>query len=109
MIMAFTHTIKSTGGAIDNTTPEMTSPRRLVAMTVHVSAAPTTADTFTLRLDSNHGSEFDTTLYSIVPSAGGTTDILKSDFNLPMAVGDALRVTFANSDHRTLGIQLILE
>lgn len=107
--MAFVHTIKSEGGAIDYTTPALTSDRRLVALTVHVNVAPTTGDTFSVILDSRHGADYDTTLYSIVLSTASTVNVLKSDFNLPMTVGDALRVTFTNTDMRVFGIQLILE
>jgi hypothetical protein len=107
--MAFVHTIKSEGGAINYTTPTMTSDRRLVALTVRVNVAPTTGDTFSVILDSKHGADYDTTLYSIVLSTASTANILKSDFNLPLSVGDALRVTFTNTDMRVFGIQLILE
>ena len=107
--MAFVHTIKSEGGAINYTTPTMTSDRRLVALTVHVNTAPTTADVFSLVLDSRHGADYDTTLYSITLSTASTVNILKSDFNLPLTVGDALRVTFTNTDMRVFGLQLILE
>jgi hypothetical protein len=107
--MAFVHTIKAEGGAINYTTPAMTSDRRLVAMTVRVNVAPTTGDVFSVILDSKHGAEYDATLYSITLSSASTANILKSDFNLPLSVGDALRVTFLNTDGRTFGIQLILE
>jgi len=107
--MAFVHTIKSEGGAINDTMPALTSDRKLVALTVHVNTAPTTADVFSVILDSRHGAEYDTTLYSITLSAASTVNILKSDFNLPLTVGDALRVTFTNTDMRVFGIQLILE
>jgi hypothetical protein len=87
----------------------MTSDRRLVALTVHVNTAPTTGDVFSVILDSRHGAEYDTTLYSITLSSASTVNVLKSDFNLPLTVGDALRVTFTNTDGRVFGIQLIME
>jgi hypothetical protein len=107
--MAFVHTIKAEGSAVNYTTPAMTSNTRFVALTVHVDVAPTTADVFSVILDSRHGAEFDTTLYSITLSTASTVNVLKSDFNLPLVVGDKLRVTFANTDKRTFGVQLITE
>lgn len=105
----FRHTILSEGAAIDDMTPALTSERRLIAMTVHVSAAPTTGENFVLELVSELGDDWSTTLYSLDLSTGSTTDILKSDFNLPLLVGDALRVTYANTDGNTIGIQLLLD
>lgn len=107
--MAFVHTIKSTGGAINDTMPALTSERQLVAMTVHVDVACVTGDTFALTLDSRLGGDYDTVLYSIVLSTASTVNILKSDFNLPLLPGDSLRTTFTNTDMRTFGIQLIME
>jgi hypothetical protein len=107
--MAFRHTIKSEGAAIDDTMPALTTPRKLVAFTLHASAAPTTGDVLYVRLKSALGAAYDAVLYSLNLSTASTTDILKSDFELPLFDGDAIQVEFANSDGNTFGIQVILE
>ena len=107
--MAFRHTILSEGGAIDDTMPVVTSGRRLVGLLLHASAAPSTADVLYVNLNSNLGEEHDVLLYSLTLSTGSTTDILKTDFNLPLFEGDAIRVRFANTDANTFGIQLIMD
>jgi hypothetical protein len=107
--MAFRHTIQSAGVPIADLMPALTTERRLTGLTLHADVAATTGDVFYLRLISGLGDEFDTVLYSITLSTASTTDIAKTDFNLPMFVGDALRVDFTNTDGRTYGISLILE
>lgn len=103
------HNIVSTGNAIDHTTPEFTSDRRLIGMTAHVSAAPTTSEYMTLTLLSVFGPEFDTVLYRLDLSAASTTDVLWTDANLPLRTGDALRLAYANSNRNTIGIRLLLD
>jgi len=105
----FRERVYSDGAAIDTTMPPVLSNRRLVAMTLHADAAPTTSETFTVTLLSVFGSAFDTVLYSLDLSGIGVTDIAKTDFDLPLIVGDALRVQYANTDANTFGIQLIME
>ena len=109
--MAYVHRIYSEGGAIDNTMPALTTQRKLVGFTLHASAAPTTADVLYVTLKSGAGELFDTVLYSLTLSTGSTTDIIQSgdDFNVPLFVGDAVRVQYLNTDQRKYGIQLIME
>jgi hypothetical protein len=78
-------------------------------MTVHVGSVPGTSELFTVTLDSKHGAEYDTVLYSLDLNAGSTVNILKTDFNLPLDVGDALVVIYPNVSAVTIGAQLILE
>ena len=96
-------------GAISSVTDAFTSERRLLGVTVHFSAAPTTSEYLTVSLDSADGPEYDVVIYRIDPAAASTTDIVYTDANLPLVVGDALRVVYANSDARTVGIRLVLE
>lgn len=105
----YRHLILSEGGAIDDTMPAVTSERRLVGMTVHVSAAPTTSENFVVTLLSSLGEEYSTVLYTLDLSTGSTTDVLYTDFNLPLFSGDAVRTTYTNTDAGTIGVQLILE
>lgn len=105
----FVHTIQSVGGAISDTMPALTSQRVFRGFTLHASAAPTTADVFTVTLDSVHGAAFDVVLYSLTLSTGSTVNIVKTDYDLPLGVGDSLRTAFTNTDVGTFGIQLIME
>jgi len=109
--MAFRHIIKSEGAAIDDTMPALTTPRRLVAFTLHASAAPTTADVLYVRLKNGLGEEYDVILYSLTLSTTGTTDIVRCGdlFGVPLFEGDAIQVEYANTDANTIGIQLIFE
>ena len=106
---AYRHIILSEGGAISDTMPVLTSARRLVGMTLHASAAPTTSENFVVRLVSALGEEYGAVLYSLDLAADSTTDVLYTEFNLPMVPGDALRTTYTNTDVNTIGVQLIME
>jgi hypothetical protein len=82
---------------------------KLKAMTTHVSAAPTTSENLTLTLISSHaGSAFDTVIYTIDLAAASTVDDVNTNIDLPLVKGDALKLTYPNTDGGTLGIQVIL-
>lgn len=96
------------GGAIAHTFGPVTSPVRLRELRVHLSAAPTTAGSFTLTLDSVDGAAYDLLLYTLDPSVSSTTDVLEDGFDVLLLTGDALKVAYANADGRTIGVQLLL-
>lgn len=102
-----THTIEAVGGAINDTTGPVTGLTYCDGMTLHVSAAPTTSENFTVTLDSANGGNFDTVLYKIDLSAAATTDVFWTE-TFPLLPGDALRTSFANTDGRTIGITFFL-
>jgi len=81
----------------------------LKELRIHVSAAPTTAGSFTVRLDSVEGAAHDLLIYSIDLSTASTTDVFNNDLELLLVPGDALDVAYANADGRTIGVQLIFE
>lgn len=101
--------ISSTGiGAISETavTP-VGRDYRLMSISCHFSAAPTTSENFTITLDANAGPAYDTLLYSLDPSAGATTDILwQPDEELLLSGNDAVDVAFANTDNVTWAVQI---
>lgn len=105
----YAHRILATGGPISDVMPAVTSERRLTGFTAHLSAAPTTSEYLTVTLDSIAGAEYDTVVYKADLAAASTTDIVYTDANLPLMIGDTLRVTYANSNTRTIGLTLILE
>lgn len=80
---------------------------RLVSVSCNFNAAPTTAENFTVTLDSNAGAIYDLLLYSLDPSAGATSDILwQPDEEIILEGGDAIDVQFDNTDARNYGAQI---
>ena len=79
----------------------------LESITCHFSAAPTTSEVLTVKLDALAGAAYDTVLYSINPSTGGTTDILwQPSQPLHFSGGDVIAVAYPNTDTRTYGVQI---
>jgi len=76
---------------------------------IHISAAPTTAGSFTLTLNSVDGADHNLVVYSIDPSTASTTDVFNNDLDLLLLAGDALNIAYANADGRTIGVQMIFE
>jgi hypothetical protein len=75
------------------------------SVTCKLSAAPTTAGTLAVTLDSGLGSDYDVTLYSVDPSVGATTSVVWVPTSpMYLDAGDAVRVTYANTDMRTCGV-----
>ena len=75
------------------------------SVTVKLSSAPTTAGTLTVLLDSGLGGDYDVTLYSVDPSVGATTSIVWAPTSpLYLDTGDAVKVSYANTDMRTCGV-----
>lgn len=95
------------GGAIAHTFGPVTSPIRLRELRAHVSAAPTTAGSFTVTLDSVDGAAYDLLLYTIDLSVASTVNLLVDDFDVLLFTGDVLAVAYANADGRTIGVQMI--
>jgi len=80
---------------------------RLISVSCNFSAAPTTSENFTVELDANAGVIYNLLLYSLDPSAAATTDILwQPDEEIILEGGDAIDVTFANTDARNYGAQI---
>ena len=94
---------------LNYTTPAMEQERTLVALYVHLDAAATTSENLVLTLDSHLGADYDTVLYTLDLAAGSTVDIASLDINAPLAVGDALRLTYTNTDNVTLAYQIVIE
>jgi len=80
---------------------------RLISVSCNFSAAPTTSENFTVELDANAGAIYNLLLYSLDPSAAATSDILwQPDEEIILEGGDAIDVTFANTDARNYGAQI---
>ena len=104
------HRIYADGVAINDTTGALTGTTCLDALLVHVSAAPTTSEYFTVKVASAQSTAFDTVLYKLDLSAASTTDIVLTgaDLGVPLVAGDALLTTYANTDKRRIGITYLL-
>ncbi len=72
---------------------------------IHWDSAPTTAENIVLTIDSARGSAYDIVVMTqpIVP----LTDFLWiPDYNLTLNIDDIIVATFANTDLRTLGVEM---
>lgn len=70
---------------------------------------PTTSENFVITLDANDGAQFDTILASEDMSEDSTIDL---DYTPPEGprlceAGDAIKVTWANSEGRTYGLRIV--
>jgi hypothetical protein len=100
--------VTSEGAVVDLATAAMTSAgQHLQSILVHIDTAPTTAGTLTVTLDSGRGSSYDTIVYA--RDLLGVTDIAYTGIDFPLDVGDRLRASYANANHRTIGVRLVLE
>ena len=80
---------------------------RVTAVTLHLDAAPTTSEAFTITINAQAGAAYDTLAYSIDLSAGSVTDVLwQPDEFLYLIAGDALDVAYTNTDADTFGLQV---
>jgi hypothetical protein len=97
-----------TGAAALNTTSSaLTCEETLTAILIHVGVAPVTSENLVITLDSVDGAAYDTVL--LTHDLVGVTDLAYTDIDLPLHVGDALKVTYTNTDTRTVGVRLVLE
>lgn len=106
----FFNRVESEGNPIDTTFNPVTSNNmKLKALTVKVDVAPTTSENLVLTLRSGQGgTNLDVVLYSLDLSLASTTDDVNTDINLPLANGDTLQITYANTDQRVIGAQVIM-
>lgn len=108
--MAVLRTHEASGGAINlaHAVP-VGQTYEVMSVTVKLSAAPTTAGTLAVTLDSALGAEYDATLYSVDPSVASVTSVVwVPAARLLLAGGDAVRVTYTNADKRTCGVAITL-
>ncbi len=94
--------------AIASTTQAADQAQCFVSLTLNLSAAPTTSENFVITLDSRLGVTYDTVLYSQDLSVGSVTDLVLSqdDIDIVLFRGDALAVTWTNTDGRTWGMEV---
>lgn len=97
----------ATGSAAINTTTAIAAEFKLIAVTVHFSAAPTTSESLTVTLDATSGAAYDTILYAQNPSLSAATDLVFTpDSELKFKANDEIKVAFTNTDARTYGLSI---
>ena len=84
---------------------------RMHHVTAHLSAAPTTSESYTITLDADAGVAFDTLVYSSDLSATSATDVVwyPDGWEWLLSGGDQIEIDFANSDTATIGVELTIE
>jgi len=79
---------------------------RVVSVTLKMSAAPTTSQSFTITLNAAAGTAYDILLYTLDLSISGVTMLMwQPDQELWLAIGDSIDVAYTNTDTRTYGVQ----
>lgn len=104
----------ATGAAAINHTLTVPSGKVLLLrrLTLHMSAAPVASENFVVKIDSDLGAGYDTTLYSLDLSTGSTTDVLLTDEEfgeLEFVEGEVVTVTYTNTNTNTWGLTAIFE
>ena len=80
---------------------------QLISVSCNFATAPTTAEDFTITLDSGAGAPYDLRLYTVDPGTTSTSDILwQPDQELYLENGDAILVEYDNTDGRLHGTQI---
>jgi len=99
--------LNATGAVALNATTAIAAEFRLIQVTCHFSAAPTTSENFVVKLDATAGATYDTTLFTTNPSLSAATDLVFiPDSDLKFKSGDEIVVTFTNTDTRTYGLSV---
>lgn len=102
--------VSGTGiGAIPDTTAS-TKRFRLICVTCHLDAAPTTSEDFVVTLDALDGAAYDTVLMSVDPSLVSATDVVYiPDGDLIVEAGDQIAIAYTNTDGNTYGTRIVIE
>lgn len=83
---------------------------RLLRLELHLSAAPTTSQNFTITRDSKKKTAYDVNYYTRDLSVGSVTDLVipyGDGYEFPAK--DEIDVAYTNTDARTWGIRVVLE
>lgn len=96
-------------GAMSETFSNRVHGKYLTEIRLHLSLAASTVEDFTVDLDSGAGSEYDVNIYT---KAMSTVKDVVYTFNRPVRMtnaGDKIVCTYANSDSRTWGLEIVYE
>lgn len=103
-------------GAIDITTA-FAANWELIAITMHLSAAGTTAEDFTIDLDANDGAAYDCNMFTLDLSPDAVVDLQLNPGDSGgmdtgtlqrfYEAGDEIRIQWPNTQARTYGIRVV--
>lgn len=83
---------------------------RLLRVELHLSAAPTTSEDFTITLDAGDGANYDVNLYTLDLSAGSTTSlIVEFGKGYEYESDDEIDIAYTNTDTGTYGLRVVYE
>lgn len=81
--------------------------RKMMSVSVHLNAAPTSAGSVTVTLNNNLGAAYDLLLNT--QSMIAVTDYLwQPDYDVWLLPGDSLDIAYANPDSKTFGLTVLL-
>ena len=96
---------RATGAAGLSTTLSPAIGFELIDVRIHVGVAPTTSENFTITLDSDTGTAYDTLIYSYDMKT--VTDILWTpEETVKFDAGDSLDFAWTNTDTKTYGLEI---
>ena len=86
------------------------SSYRLVSVTIHLNAAPTTSEDYTITLDPEAGAAYRTLLYTLDLSAAAVTDLVwQPDEEIILTGDDQIEIRYDNTDVRLYGVQVTMK
>jgi hypothetical protein len=102
--------VSATGAAAIAATTASTKRFRLICVTCHLDAGPTTSEFITVTLDALDGTAYDTVLKSVDLSLVAATDFVYiPDGDTIYEAGDEIVVAYANTDTGTYGLRIVIE
>ncbi len=102
--------VSATGAAAIAATTASTKRFRLICVTCHLSAGPTTSEDLTVNLDALDGAAYDTVLKAVDLSLVAATDfVFVPDGDQIYEAGDQVTVAYANTDTGTYGLRIVIE
>ena len=100
----------ATGAAAIAKTLAPAAKFRLLRVELHLSAAPTTSENFTVTLDAGDGVVYDTRQTSRDLSSGSLTDyVVIYGKGFEFKADDEIDVAYTNTDTRTYGLRIVYE
>ena len=98
----------ATGAAAISVTLKPTQRFRLDGITLHLNAAPTTSQNFTVTLNSNEAAAYDTVLFKHDLTVGSITDLdlTFGEKQHKYDPGTAIDVAWTNTDTKTYGLTI---
>ena len=99
-----------TGAAAIDHTVSPQDDFRIVKVELHLNAAPTTSQSFVVKLDAGDGLTYDAVQLSEDLTVGSVTDLVSTpEKDNVFEADDVIAITWTNTDLKTYGLRLIYE